>query len=105
MPVTTKYIFKRCCQEQGLDVEQMGCELCGIRNAIFDIHHIVFKSEIPKHPEVNNCRNLIFVCRECHILLHTHKRDRDSLIKERELEKLFNKKFVYDTRNCGKESN
>lgn len=60
-------------------------------------HHIIFKSERPKHPELHNIRNLILLCYECHDKFHgkikgfTKHEMRRKLIEIRELTELFNK--------------
>lgn len=77
-------------QNVGYDVEEQGCELCHKTNQpLYDIHHIVYKSERPKHKEMHNIRNLIFVCRSCHMNLHASKLSRASLVAERNLTELF----------------
>lgn len=68
------------------------CEYCGINNSLrFETHHIVFASEMPKHKELHNKRNLILVCIQCHNNFHsgkTHEK-RIELVKERKLTELF----------------
>lgn len=65
-------------------------------------HHIIFKSEIPKHPKRDCKSNLIQLCNKCHNKFHgkfnkgetrysKHEMRKD-LIVERELDKLFNLK-------------
>ena len=78
-------------EKQGKDINLLGCELCHRQDAsVYDFHHIVFKSEAPHHPELNNPRNIIYVCRSCHMFLHGSKREnRKHLIKERKLDELF----------------
>lgn len=67
------------------------CRVCEKSNAYkFDVHHIMFRSEVGKHKDVHNKRNLIIVCRECHQKLHADKSLRDGLVKERNLKELFN---------------
>jgi predicted RNA-binding Zn-ribbon protein involved in translation (DUF1610 family) len=72
------------------------CENCGVSNSLrFETHHIVFASEAPKHKELHNFKNMIMLCIKCHNNFHGKKRDiRKSLVEERELEKLFNKKLI-----------
>lgn len=68
------------------------CEHCGISNPFrFEIHHIIYKSEMPGHEELNNSLNLILLCTDCHNKFHQKKSLRNKLIKKRELNKLFEK--------------
>ena len=67
------------------------CELCNINQSFaFSTHHIVFKSEYGKHPEINNKNNLILVCADCHKKLHDKKELNNQLKKERDLYEMFN---------------
>ncbi len=71
------------------------CELCGRINCNLHTHHIVYKSEAAKHPELHNERNLILVCADgigyhgCHEKLHADKKKREKLVQERNLKELF----------------
>lgn len=66
------------------------CEHCGKSQSFkFHVHHIMFRSENPSHPELHNKRNLIIVSDDCHKLFHDNKSMRDSLIEERNLVELF----------------
>jgi len=68
------------------------CEKCLQSNVHIDMpHHIIFKSEKPRHKELHNKRNLILLCRDCHNYMHQHKHNefRIKLIKERNLKDLF----------------
>ncbi len=78
-----------------LEVGYAKCEECGATNTIFDVHHIIFRSEKPKHPEIDNPRNLILVCRKCHDRLHgktglLKKEVRRHLVISRKLDEIFN---------------
>lgn len=80
------YIF---CQKKG----------CGTSNAYkFHVHHIIFRSEMPDHPNLHDKLNLIIVCQRCHNeapdSFHNDKSQRNYLIIERNLEKLFNHKLI-----------
>ena len=77
------------------------CELCGISNPIkFETHHIVFASEAPKHKELHNFKNLIYLCINCHNNLHKHKILRNVLVEERGLNELFNRNLIiYEKKN------
>ena len=73
------------------------CEKCKTNNSIqFSTHHIVFRSEIPNHTELNNVRNLIHLCYSCHESFHKDKKSRNYLIKERVLTELFGNLWGYD---------
>lgn len=66
------------------------CEKCTATHSIqFSVHHIVFRSEKPKHPELNNVRNLIYLCFDCHEGYHKAKKSRNELVSERNLTDLF----------------
>ena len=66
------------------------CELCKTSNSLrFSTHHIVFASEKPRHPELHNYRNLIFLCEVCHRGFHEEKNSRNGLVKNRKLVNLF----------------
>lgn len=66
------------------------CEVCKISNTmVFDAHHIVFASEKPGHKHLHNSKNLIVVCRNCHLAFHRSKKSRNSLLAERGLVELF----------------
>lgn len=65
------------------------CENCGKTTKELDAHHIVYRSERPKHPELNNERNLILLCRPCHTWFHDKKDRREQLMLNRNLKQLF----------------
>ena len=66
------------------------CEICKTNNSFaFSTHHIVFKSEHRKHPEINNKKNLIMVCANCHKKLHDKKELNNKLKEERGLYELY----------------
>lgn len=90
---TYRRIFLEHCGKEGIDLEVEPCQLCGkINQPAYDIHHIVFRSEAPKHPALNTPINLIWVCRSCHNYLHRSKRqNRKILVDQRGLEKIFNR--------------
>lgn len=93
-----KAYFQNIYKERGLLPHEIGCELCHVMSGItFDRHHIVFKSEMGFHAEINNPLNVIQICRKCHDRLHSKKSNRDSIVKKRGLEELFGKKLIYET--------
>jgi len=63
------------------------CKICG--GTTTDRHHITYRSEARKHPNLNDPRNLIDVCRSCHSWLHEVKDRRRYLIIDRKLWELF----------------
>lgn len=66
------------------------CEMCGMSNQYFyEVHHIFFRSEKPKHKNLNKIENLILVCRKCHNKLHEHKSLRRDLRKYHNANQLF----------------
>jgi 5-methylcytosine-specific restriction endonuclease McrA len=65
------------------------CQRCFKGGCFLDCHHLVYQSEAPKHQHLNNPRNLIILCRDCHSYMHEAKSNRDYLIKERNLTELF----------------
>ncbi len=89
-------------QEQEIEKGYLECERCKTTNGIFDCHHIIFKSEAPKHKNIDHPDNFIVLCRNCHNFFHgkgkdgngveptTKKEDRLYLVEERGLNKLFN---------------
>lgn len=66
------------------------CQLCGASHSFsWETHHIVYRSEAPKHKNIHNEANLLFCCTKCHTFLHKKKSNRDELVKERRLYLLF----------------
>jgi len=70
------------------------CEVCKNSNATFHVHHLIYRSEAPKHPELNNHLNLINCCAQCHHDFHSHKALRNDIVIERGLEELFDRKLI-----------
>ena len=66
------------------------CERCKIDKTIqFSTHHIIFRSEKPKHPALNTQDNLIHLCYDCHEWFHKSKTNRNYLVEKRNLCFLF----------------
>lgn len=68
------------------------CQHCGKSNAfMFECHHIVFRSEMPNHPNLHDKENLIIVADDCHDDAHGANKHqwRADLIKERGLTEIF----------------
>lgn len=79
-------------QEMIDDQGYLSCQYCGTSNSIaFEVHHIVYRSEAPHHPNLHNPINLILLCREHHKWFHSKKDRRDELIIERCLWEIFPK--------------
>lgn len=53
------------------------------------VHHIMFRSEQPKHPNLHNKLNLLVLCSDCHPKFHADKSIRNKYIIERNLKELF----------------
>lgn len=50
------------------------CERCGESgHYYYERHHIFYRSEKPKHPNLNHKDNIILVCERCHKELHSCK--------------------------------
>lgn len=73
------------------------CEICRVNQngtPKFEVHHIYFASQYPKHPQLHNFLNLIHLCIQCHNDMHAGKKNHEifkRLEKERGLKKLFAK--------------
>lgn len=69
------------------------CERClkPLENQIFayHVHHIVYRSEAPKHRNLHNPLNFLLCCPRCHSWFHNKKDRRDYLVRERNLFVLF----------------
>lgn len=66
------------------------CQICLVSSDMrFEIHHIAFRSEFPKHENIHNLRNLIYLCIRCHNWFHSKKARRRFLVEERQLRELF----------------
>lgn len=71
------------------------CEVCKVnKNAVFrfETHHIYYASRYPKHPNLHNPRNLILLCKRCHLNFHqgVYKEKFVQIEAERGLKELFN---------------
>lgn len=73
-------------------VEEHGylfCEKCGATNTKFETHHIIYRSEKPRHEYLHDKINLIHLCVKCHNWFHLHKRNRNELVVKRGLAEIF----------------
>jgi hypothetical protein len=65
------------------------CQLCWKTGVRTDVHHIVYRSEVPRHKHLHSEKNLIVLCRSCHERMHSQKDFRETLYYSRGLHKLF----------------
>jgi len=67
------------------------CQHCNRSDStLFETHHLVFRSERPKHKNLHHIDNLIILRKECHDNFHAHKRKaRAKYVIDRNLTKLF----------------
>jgi 5-methylcytosine-specific restriction endonuclease McrA len=79
---------KRLIFEQLKKNMKTSCERCNKIGSV-EIHHLIYRSEQPYHPEIHNTKNLTLVCRECHSWYHEKKSNRDEIVEERGLKELF----------------
>jgi hypothetical protein len=78
--------------KQGM-IDKVGyiyCECCHKSNALrFEGHHIVFRSEKPKHPNLNDKENILITADDCHVEFHKNKGKRNNIVKQRKLNLIF----------------
>lgn len=65
------------------------CENCGRNDNWLELHHICYRSEKPKHKNLNHEDNLILLCKKCHDWLHDKKDRRETLEKWEKTKCLF----------------
>lgn len=65
------------------------CERCKVSGTRFEVHHLIYRSEKPKHEYLHDKINLINVCVKCHNWFHNNKSNRNQIVRERELNKYF----------------
>lgn len=76
-------------------MDWIACQICG--KTACSKHHIVYRSEARKHENLNNERNLLNCCMECHKWLHEKKDRRRYLIIDRKLWELFPDRILKET--------
>lgn len=54
------------------------CRVCGITNGMYNLHHILYRSQGGPHTK----ENLITLCRRCHDLVHSNKSFWQPLLQE-----------------------
>ena len=71
------------------------CDKCkGNNDYLCSMHHIIYRSEKPKHKYIHARKNLIDLCASCHRWFHAKKDRRNYLIEERGLTELFGKDLL-----------
>lgn len=66
------------------------CGLCYCSGLQHHLHHIIYRSEAPKHKNLHNPKNLVYLCSHCHQEIHSYKKDyRAFRIVQRKLRELF----------------
>lgn len=72
------------------------CEHCKTTQTLqFEMHHIVYRSEKPNHPNLHDKINLINLCIQCHNDYHKSKLMRENLIAQRNLIDVFGSDIQY----------
>ena len=56
---------------------------------IIEKHHIVYRSEAPKHKNLNNPQNILLCCTKHHKRMHEKKDRRRDIVIERDLSSLY----------------
>tara|TARA_R110000803_G_scaffold70704_2_gene133671 strand:+ start:1235 stop:1786 length:552 start_codon:yes stop_codon:yes gene_type:complete len=86
-------VKKRVEKEHG----RLCCEKCKTGRSIqFSTHHLIYRSERPKHPMLNNTMNLLYLCFDCHEWFHKRKKNRNKWILENKLWELFDRIWGYE---------
>lgn len=66
------------------------CQHCNISNSLRrENHHLIFRSEAPRHKNIHNTRNILFVCIKCHNEFHKNNSIRKQYVVDRKLWELF----------------
>lgn len=66
------------------------CQNCNTSVSLrFEGHHIVYRSEKPNHPNLHIKKNLIVLCIKCHNEFHKHKKYRNKIVEDRNLDEIF----------------
>jgi 5-methylcytosine-specific restriction endonuclease McrA len=65
------------------------CERCGSTSSKLEAHHIIYRSEKPRHKHLHSKENIILLCVPCHNWFHKSKSNRNELVLERKLNLLF----------------
>jgi len=90
--------FEKIEKKGYLGFDEYPCECCGrTSGTIFDLHHIIFRSERPYHKKLHHIDNILYVCRYCHDKFHRDPFFRNDIVRKRKLDKIFNLKIVEKT--------
>lgn len=85
--------FRKNCKEMDDEmINEYGyifCEWCRQTTSRIEHHHIIFRSEKPKHPNLHDKENIITLCVPCHNKFHSKKGTRNELVEKRGLNKIF----------------
>lgn len=65
------------------------CQKCKETNKKLEAHHIIYRSEKPKHQNLHDKINIILVCVKCHNWFHKKKGNRNDIVNERNLHLIF----------------
>lgn len=78
-------------KEKFIDInDHVFCERCkAFDSPRFEVHHLVFRSEAPRHKNLHNEDNLVLLCIECHNKMHKDKESREELYKFQKTKLLF----------------
>ena len=91
--IWTKEFIKTCkilCKKLINQKWYLYCEECGTTNSLkFENHHLIYRSEKPKHEYLHDIRNILYLCIQCHNEFHKHKSKRNKIVEERKLNELF----------------
>lgn len=62
------------------------CQNCGTSQSLrWEMHHIIFRSEAPRHKNIHHKNNSLFCCIQCHNNFHSKKSLRNKIVTDREL--------------------
>lgn len=76
------------------------CERCFSQNSIqFSTHHLIYRSERPKHKFLNHLSNLLYLCFDCHEWFHSNKKNRNRWITKNKLWVFFGNIWGYEKEN------
>jgi len=65
------------------------CEKCGNPSLRLEAHHIIYRSEKPKHEHLHSKQNILLLCVPCHNWYHKSKSHRNQIVIDRGLNLLF----------------
>jgi 5-methylcytosine-specific restriction endonuclease McrA len=61
------------------------CQKCFRSDKSLEVHHIVYRSEAPKHINLHHSNNLTLICNDCHRWYHSKKSNRKQIVEKRKL--------------------